>query len=75
MIIENGITTGTGDGTIFNPETGCPRAQVVTFLWCAQKEAAEKTDNPSWDVAADAFYSNAVAWTVENGVTADAAMV
>jgi len=67
--VENGITNETGDGTVFDPDAECSRAQIVTFLWRAQKETAGKMDNPFRDVAADAFYSNAVAWAVENGVT------
>jgi len=30
---ENGITTGTGDGTTFSPNKTCTRAQLVTFLY------------------------------------------
>ena len=31
--VENGITTGTGDGTTFSPSADCTRAQIVTFLY------------------------------------------
>ena len=31
--VENGITTGTGDGTTFSPNSDCTRAQIVTFLY------------------------------------------
>ncbi len=34
--VENGITTGTGSGR-FSPDAPCTRAQVVTFLFRAQK--------------------------------------
>lgn len=30
--VENGITTGTGDGTTFSPDATCTRGQIVTFL-------------------------------------------
>lgn len=30
--VEQGITSGTGDGTTFSPNDQCTRAQVVTFL-------------------------------------------
>ena len=34
--VENGITTGTGDG-MFSPDAVCTRAQAVTFLWRCKK--------------------------------------
>ena len=30
---QNGVTNGTGDGTIFSPGTGCTRGQIMTFLY------------------------------------------
>ena len=33
--VENGITTGTGDGTTFSPWNTCTRAEIVTFLYRA----------------------------------------
>ena len=34
--VDNGVTNGTTD-TTFSPDTGCTRAQIVTFLWRQQK--------------------------------------
>ena len=65
--VENGITLGTGDGT-FSPNATCTRAQSVTFLYRALG-TAPTTANGFTDVAANAFYTDAVAWAVENGVT------
>ena len=65
--VENGITLGTGDGT-FSPNATCTRAQSVTFLYRALG-TAPTTVNGFTDVAANAFYTDAVAWAVENGVT------
>ena len=65
--VENGITLGTGDGT-FSPNATCTRAQSVTFLYRAMG-TAPTTVNGFTDVAADAFYADAVAWAVESGVT------
>ena len=65
--VENGITLGTGDGT-FSPDATCTRAQSVTFLYRALG-TAPTTANGFTDVAANAFYTDAVAWAVENGVT------
>ena len=65
--IENGITTGTTTST-FSPDATCTRAQSVTFLYRALG-TAPTTVNGFTDVAADAFYADAVAWAVESGVT------
>ena len=67
--VENGITKGTSD-TTFSPNATCSRAQIVTFLWRSQKSPADGGENPFTDVAADAYYSSAVLWAVENGITA-----
>ena len=65
--VENGITTGTTTST-FSPNATCTRAQSVTFLYRALG-TAPTTVNGFTDVAADAFYADAVAWAVESGVT------
>ena len=67
--VEQGITKGTTD-TTFSPNATCSRAQIVTFLWRSQKSPAAGSVNPFTDVAADAYYSSAVLWAVENGITA-----
>ncbi|MGM9619226.1 MAG: S-layer homology domain-containing protein [Oscillospiraceae bacterium] len=67
--VENGITNGTGDGTIFSPNATCTRGQIVTFLWRAQKSPAAAGANRFTDVAADSYCADAVAWAVENGIT------
>ena len=66
--VENGITKGTSD-TTFTPNAKCTRAQIVTFLWRSQKSPASDSVNPFTDVAADAYYNNAVLWAAENGIT------
>ena len=66
--MENGITKGTSD-TAFTPNAKCTRAQIVTFLWRSQKSPASDSVNPFTDVAADAYYANAVLWAAENGIT------
>ena len=37
---ENGVTTGTGDGTTFSSANKCTRGQIVTFLFRAANAAA-----------------------------------
>ena len=66
--VENGITKGTSD-TTFSPNQTCTRAQIVTFLWRSEKSPAASGSNPFADVAANAYYADAVLWAVENGVT------
>ena len=67
--VENGITSGTS-ATTFSPNNDCTRAQIVTFLWRSEKSPAADSVNPFADVAAEAYYFDAVLWAVENGVTA-----
>ena len=63
--VEKGVTKGTSE-KLFSPNDSCTRAQVVTFLWRAagEPEPAE-TVNPFQD----AYYSKAVLWAVEKGIT------
>ena len=66
--VENGITGGTGDGK-FSPDATCTRAQSVTFLYRANGSPAVSGSAEFSDVAADAYYADAVAWAAKNGVT------
>ena len=66
--VENGITVGTS-ATTFSPELTCSRTHIVTFLWRAANSPSVKTDNPFTDVAADAYYIDAVLWAVKHKIT------
>ena len=67
--VEKGITTGT-TATTFRPDQTCTRGQIVTFIWRYLGEPKpEKSDNPFEDVKDGEYYTNAVLWAVENGVT------
>ena len=66
--VEHGITNGTSE-TTFSPNAPCTRAQTVTFLWRSQGKPAAGTANPFTDVAKDTYYTDAVLWAVENGIT------
>ena len=66
--VENGITTGTGDG-MFSPDAVCTRAQAVTFLWRYEKAPVASRSNPFTDVAADSYYADAVLWAVKEDIT------
>ena len=66
---EQGITTGYSDGT-FRPNDECIRSQIVTFLWRANGSPdPENTNNPFTDVPNGKFYTKAVLWAAENGIT------
>lgn len=64
--VEQGIVSGTS-ATTFSPDAVCTRAQSVAFLYRAFGTRADKAAGFS-DVSADAYYADAVAWAVENGV-------
>ena len=66
--VENRITMGTSD-TTFSPNSECTRSQIVTFLWRSQKSPAAGSVNPFTDVAAEAYYYDAVLWAVKEKVT------
>ena len=66
--VENGITVGTS-ATTFSPELTCSRAHIVTFLWRAANSPSVKMANPFTDVAADAYYIDAVLWAVKHKIT------
>ena len=66
--VENRITMGTSY-TTFSPNSECTRSQIVTFLWRSQKSPAAGSANPFTDVAAEAYYYDAVLWAVKEKVT------
>lgn len=65
---EKGITAGTS-ATAFSPDTIVSRAQVATFLWRAAGRPAATKANFFTDISADAYYSDAVLWAAEKGIT------
>ena len=66
--VENGITGGTGNGK-FSPNATCTREQAVAFLYRASSSPAVSGGSAFSDVAASAYYADAVAWAEQNGVT------
>ena len=65
--VANGVTNGTS-ATTFSPDTAMTRSQAVTFQWRAAGSPVV-SGSSFGDVAADAYYANAVAWAVTNGIT------
>lgn len=67
--LDKNITSGTS-ATTFSPYAACTRGQVVTFLWRAKGSPEPKSaNNPFTDVKSSDYYTKAVLWAVENGVT------
>ena len=60
--------SGVSDGS--DPNAAISRAQVVTMLWRAMGQSAAASGASFADVPADSYYAQAVAWAVENGITA-----
>lgn len=68
--VEQGITNGVSYDR-FSPEGICTRSQVATFLWRAAGEPAPASQTVSFtDVPDGTYYTQAVQWAVEQGITA-----
>ena len=68
-VVENEVTTGVGNNR-FDPSGSCTRSEAVTFLHRAAGTPEPTEIGSSFsDVAAGAFYDDAVRWAVEKGVT------
>ena len=59
---------GVSDGA--NPNAAINRAQMVTMLWRTMGQPAAASGTSFADVPADSYYAQAVAWAIENGITA-----
>ena len=65
-VAENGIMNGAGNGT-FAPDTVMSRAMLVQVLYNLEGKP-EAADCTFTDVAADAWYADAVAWAADSGI-------
>ena len=63
------VVAGTS-ATTFSPDAPCTRAQIVTFLWRAAGKPTVSGSTPFVDVDRNAYYAQAVAWAVDQGITA-----
>ena len=63
-----GITSGTS-ATTFSPNATVTRAQTVTFLWRWEGEPEADQRSGFRDVPTGQYYSEAVSWAVEAGIT------
>lgn len=64
--VEHGIMNGVGDNC-FAPDAAVTRGMVVTILWRLENKPSAR-GNSFTDVAADAWYAEAVQWASENGI-------
>ena len=65
--VENGIVTGYADGT-FGPNDPLSRAQMATILWRLAGKPPTLTATLPSDCNGSAFYRDAVAWALEEGI-------
>ena len=63
-----GLMNGTGDG--FSPNLAINRGMKVTVLYRMAGSPEVTAENPFTDVPADTWYTDAVIWASENGITA-----
>ena len=68
LLTEYRVTTGTSP-TTFSPEMTLTRAQASTFLWRFAGTPEPNVDSTFDDVPAGSYYSDAVRWMVEHGIT------
>ena len=61
------MMNGMGDGS-FAPYTATSRGMIVTILYRLEGQPAVSAAGGFTDVAADQWYSNAVAWASANGI-------
>jgi len=64
---ENELMNGTGNN-MFSPNGNVTRAMVVTILYRLEGEPSDFGTSPFADVAAGAWYTNAVIWAAENEI-------
>ena len=67
--VSRGVTSGTEEYR-FSPNQPCTRAQAVTFLWNAAGKPDVGTTDKFLDVKPTSWYAKAVAWAVQNNITA-----
>lgn len=67
-MIEHGYMNGM-TSTMFGPHVDLDRAMMVTILYRIAGEPAVETENTFTDVPSGKFYTNAVSWAAETGIT------
>lgn len=67
-VYEHGMMAGTSK-TTFSPNATTTRSMVVTVLYRLEGSPALSSSSSFSDVASGAYYQDAVAWAVANGIT------
>ncbi|MEQ2456871.1 S-layer homology domain-containing protein [Flavonifractor hominis] len=69
-VASRGLFLGTGDGTTFSPESPMTRAMFVTVLSRLDGTSVDNSASTGFhDVPAGSWYTGAVDWAVDSGVT------
>ena len=68
LLAEYDVTTGTSP-TTFSPDLTLTRAQASTFLWRFAGRPEPNVDSSFEDVVEGSYYSDAVRWMLDHGIT------
>ena len=66
-VYQSGMMTGTNDGTTFSPSMNLTRGMMAQVMFNIEKGTAPATGSFT-DVAADAWYADAVNWAAAKGI-------
>lgn len=67
--VENGITTGVGGGTTFEPDRAVTRGEMAAFLYRFVDAAPPTGGTVFPDVNPSAFYATPIRWLSQEGIT------
>lgn len=68
-VVDNGLMSGYSDDGMFGPNDGISREQVVTILYRYAKGSASSSTTHFSDVETGQWYTAAVEWAYENGIS------
>ena len=68
-VVDNGLMSGYSDDGMFGPNDGISREQVVTILYRYAKGSASSSTSHFSDVDTGQWYTAAVEWAYENGIS------
>lgn len=68
-VVDNGLMSGYSDDGLFGPNDGISREQVVTILYRYAEGSASSSTSHFSDVETGQWYTAAVEWAYENGIS------